>query len=215
MSKANTFALTMIFLLLLAGWHPGSAFTDWTCSTAKPLAQKSLSLQAGAGLLVSPLLIQTKRQELDYAAAFIRAGYIFTDPLTKPYLPRGNVEGLVQASCFEITEGFSGNMQEVALLFRYNVIYPGWPIAPYMHVGVGLLHNTLYKDRSQDLIGQAVEFTPQASLGFRCLFGDEWTIDVEAMVHHISNAGLDPRNIGVNAFGGFIAVTRFFGPSAK
>ncbi len=56
----------------------------------------------------------------------------------------------------------------------------------------------------------AIEFTPQASLGLHYLFDKKWSIDTEAMFHHISNAGQSERNRGINAFGGFIGLTYFF-----
>jgi hypothetical protein len=62
------------------------------------------------------------------------------------------------------------------------------------------------------LIGQAIEFTPQASLGFRSLIHPNWSIDAEAMFRHISNANLAGRNDGINALGGFIGLTYFFKP---
>jgi hypothetical protein len=63
---------------------------------------------------------------------------------------------------------------------------------------------------SQDQIGQFVEFTPQGSVGLRYFIDRQWTLDVEAMFHHVSNAGLAQRNAGVNAVGGFLGVTFFF-----
>ena len=57
---------------------------------------------------------------------------------------------------------------------------------------------------------EAIEFTPQASLGLHYLINKKWSIDAEAMLHHISNAGLSERNRGINALGGFIGLTYFF-----
>jgi hypothetical protein len=59
--------------------------------------------------------------------------------------------------------------------------------------------------------GQSIESTPQGSVGFRCLLDKRWSPDFEGIYHHISNAGLDERNAGVNAVGGFIGVSYIFG----
>jgi len=72
------------------------------------------------------------------------------------------------------------------------------------------VYTDAYKDYSQNAIGQAIEFTPQASLGLHYLIDKKWSIDTEAMFHHISNAGLSERNRGINSFGGFIGLTYFF-----
>ena len=169
-------------------------------------------MQAGAGFLTSPLFFRTHRRDLDYAMGFVRAGYFFTDPTEKKILPRGNLEGLLQVSGSEVTDGFGDHMMEFALLFRYNVVYPKWPVVPYFQIGAGAVLNDLYKDRTQDLIGQAIEFSPQASLGLRCPISRKWSLDAEAIFQHISCAGLDghDRNVGTNAFGGLIGVTYFF-----
>jgi hypothetical protein len=37
-----------------------------------------------------------------------------------------------------------------------------------------------------------------------------WSFDAEFMYHHISNASLADRNIGVNSFGGFVGFTYLF-----
>ncbi len=59
---------------------------------------------------------------------------------------------------------------------------------------------------------EAIEFTPQASLGLHYLIDEKWSIDAEAMFHHISNAGLAERNRGINALGGFIGTYLFKSP---
>jgi hypothetical protein len=39
---------------------------------------------------------------------------------------------------------------------------------------------------------------------------EDWSVDVEGMFHHISNASIASRNDGVNALGGFIGATYYF-----
>ena len=64
---------------------------------------------------------------------------------------------------------------------------------------------------TQSAVGQAIEFTPQAGIGLHYFIGRIWSIDAEAMFHHISNAGISySRNGGTNAIGGFLGVTYFF-----
>lgn len=36
------------------------------------------------------------------------------------------------------------------------------------------------------------------------------SLDLEAMFHHVSNAGLEDRNVGVNSGGGFLGITYYF-----
>ncbi|RJR50988.1 MAG: acyloxyacyl hydrolase [Desulfobacteraceae bacterium] len=209
--------ISLLFELFLLAMNPSDALAD-SGRTAGDLYMKGgKTIQAGTGLLVSPLFFRTHRRELDYSMTYVRGGYFFTEPTEKKLLPRGNLEGIMQMSGSVVTQGFGNYMVEFALLLRYNVVYPGWRIVPYAQMGAGVLYNDLYKDRTQDLIGQSIEFSPQASVGFRYLISKNWSLDAEGIFQHISCAGLDGehRNVGTNAFGGLIGVTRFFGPSAK
>jgi outer membrane protein W len=97
-------------------------------------------------------------------------------------------------------------------LIRYNFVQPSAKLFPYAQGGVGIVYTDAYKDLSQDAIGQSIEFTPQGSVGIRYLIHPNWSVDAEAMYHHISNANLAGRNDGINAFGGFIGLTYYFPP---
>lgn len=209
--------MSLLFEPFLTPMNPFAASAASSSTADGLFVKERMTLQAGTGLLISPLFFRTHRQDLDYAMVFVRAGYFFTNPSEKRFLPRGNIEALMQVSGSAVTEGFGNYMTEFALLFRYNVVYPEWRIVPYFQVGAGMIYNDLYKDRAQDLVGQAVEFSPQASLGFRYILSKRWSLDAEGMFHHISNAGLDDskRNVGVNAFGGFIGMTYFFSPAPR
>jgi hypothetical protein len=208
--------ISLFFEPFLVRMNPSVVFAASSGSTADDLYVKgNKTIQAGTGLLVSPLFIKTNRRDLDYSMTYVRGGYFLTDPSDKKILPRGNLEGIMQVAGSNVTEGFGDYMVEFALLLRYNAVYPGWWIVPYFQFGAGIVYNDLYKDQTQDLVGQSIEFSPQASLGFRYLLGKGWSLDLEGMFHHVSNAGLDDRNVGTNAFGGSIAVTYFFGRPSK
>ena len=103
------------------------------------------------------------------------------------------------------------------MLLRYNLVQPDSRVVPYIQLGVGAVLTDAYKDQSQSAIGQALEFTPQGSVGFRYHINPTWSFDVEGMYHHISNARLAKRNDGINAWGAFFGVSyspdwRRFGP---
>jgi len=81
----------------------------------------------------------------------------------------------------------------------------------YAQAGPGIVYTDAHEDLSQCLIGNAIEFTPQFSLGAHYLLSKNWSIDGEVMFHHISNAGMDEdRNVGVNSLGGFIGLSYSF-----
>jgi hypothetical protein len=60
--------------------NSGDACAISTVPTADDLYRKGgKTIQAGAGYLVSPLLIETDRRKLNYAITFVRLGYLLTD----------------------------------------------------------------------------------------------------------------------------------------
>jgi lipid A 3-O-deacylase len=140
----------------------------------------------------------------------LRLGMILNDPILDGSFLRGNFEAVLALSYASIYKGPGSYYGGLTALLRYNFVQPGSNWAPYFQVGAGIVHNDAYKDHSQDTIGQSIEFTPQASLGLRYLWKENWSIDVEGIFFHISNAGLSERNTGLNSFGGFVGVTYFF-----
>ena len=68
-----------------------------------------------------------------------------------------------------------------------------------------------YRDETQRALGQAGEFYLQATAGLHFLVAPHWSLDAEGGYVHISNAGTNERNGGINALGGSIGLTYFFG----
>lgn len=169
-----------------------------------------LSLQVVSGMLTSSAGIGPRTPTLNYSQTNIRLGWMVNDPFKTVCGLRGNLEAIVDISGSYITNGFGSTIVGGGVLLRYNLLVPRWGLVPYVQAGGGIVYTDGYKDMSQEAIGQSVEFTPQASIGVHCRAGTWWTIDVEAMYHHISNANLAARNLGINAIGGFIGLTRFF-----
>ena len=165
---------------------------------------RCFSLQFLSGLLYSPVIENSHRYTFNYSLTALRLSYILTGMKHEDSLLRGNLELLSEAVYSSVTKGAGDFMAGMTFLLRYNFIRPDAPIIPYIQVGAGVVYNDIYKDMSQNLIGQAIEFTPQAGLGIHFLLNKDWSVDLEAMFHHVSNAGLDGRNVGVNALGGLL-----------
>jgi hypothetical protein len=147
----------------------------------------------------------------NYAQTNLRFGWMADDPSKSRYFGMGNFELLFELSNSFIFEGFGNYIRGFTLLGRYNLLLPNPRWALYFQLGVGAVVNDAYRDTSQTEIGQAVEFTPQASIGLRYFIARDWTLDVEAMFHHMSNAYFAERNDSINSVGGFLGITYFFG----
>jgi hypothetical protein len=173
-------------------------------------AKNRLSAQFVAGALFGPLSLIQHYPTFDYAQTNLRLGWMVDDPSKSKYFGTGNFELLFELSNSFIFEGFGNYMRGFTLLGRYNLLLPNPRWALYFQLGVGAVVNDSYRDMSQTEIGQAVEFTPQASIGLRYFIARNWTLDVEAAFQHISNAYFAERNDSVNSVGGFLGVTYFF-----
>jgi len=169
-----------------------------------------LSLQFMSGVLFSLRNLPSDSPEFNYVQMNLRLGWMLNDPTKPRFLPRGSLETLFEISNSFVYEGFGDYLGGFTVLLRYNVLRNDWDFVPYFQVGAGIVYTDAYKDREQQAIGQAVEFTPQGSVGFHYLLGRDCSIDAEAMFHHISNAGLEERNRSINSIGGFLGFTYYF-----
>ena len=168
------------------------------------------TLQIVSGVLFTPSDHDHGLSSFDYAQTNIRLGYMRNSPRDTTSWFRGNIEVLLELTNAVVIEGPGNYLGGITGLVRYNFVQPDTRWVPYIQGGVGIVYNDVYKDKTQSAIGQAIEFTPQASLGLRYHLKGRWSIDAEAMYHHISNAGMSDRNGGINAFGGFLGISYFF-----
>ncbi len=178
---------------------------------SNPFAQGKISFQLVSGALFSLTGLPEDSPVFNYAQTNLRLGWMLYTPRPQEGLLRGNWEALIEISNSIIFKGFGNYIGGVTGLLRYNFVQPDWKVIPYIQGGAGIVYNDAYKDETQQAIGQAIEFTPQCSLGLHYLIARKWSLDVEGMFHHISNAGMSKRNRSINALGGFLGVTYFFG----
>lgn len=168
-----------------------------------------ISVQLVTGALFSTTSVGPDVPTYNYSQTNIRLGWMLNTPSEEgPF--SGNFEALIDLSTSILFEGSGDVFVGPTALIRYNFVQPGWKVVPYIQGGVGIVYTDAYEDKTQNAIGQALEFTPQASIGCCYLINEDWSIDVEAMFHHISNANLAERNSGINSVGGFIGATYFF-----
>ncbi len=176
---------------------------------AAPFCEGRMAFQVVSGALSALSWLPSDSPDLEYAQTNVRLGWMLTDPKPVRFLGRGNVEVLLEVTNSFVYEGFGDYMGGITALVRYNWVRPDWKVVPYVQLGAGIIYNDLYKEDSQSAIGQSIEFTPQGSLGLHFIITEDWALDVEAMLHHVSNAGMAKRNRSINAVGGFVGLTYF------
>lgn len=168
-----------------------------------PLIGCPSSVQVVSGILFSPIL-EPDRMDFDFIQANVRLGW-----LLQPEKKKGT-EIVFEVTNSGIIEGPGDYMGGIALLLRYNFDLLMDRVRPFVQAGAGVVYTDAYKDRTQDLIGQSIEFTLRFGAGLRFKVHRSWSFDVEGNFEHISNAGMAERNVGVNAFGGMVGLTYYF-----
>jgi len=178
--------------------------------TSEIYVQGRISLQLVSGAIFSPTVFATRTPVMDYAQTNLRLGWMINDPGRMGFLPRGNFEAILEMTNSTIYKGAGNYMGGLTALIRYNFVPKGSRLVPYFQIGGGVVYTDAYKDRTQNAIGNPVEFTPQGSIGCHYVIDKNWSVCFETIFHHVSNAGLDKRNTGINAYGCFIGVTYYF-----
>lgn len=171
-------------------------------------AKDRISLQIASGYLSLNHGIGPTAPDFNYSLLHLRGGWMINNPTESYLLPKNNLELLGVISAASIHEEFGSYFCGIALLVRWNVLLGKWN--PYFQAGAGVIYTDAYKYSDQGVIGQAIEFTPQASIGLRHIINKNWSVGVEFMGHHISNAGLAKKNGGTNAVGGLAGFTYHF-----
>ncbi|MGH7381211.1 MAG: acyloxyacyl hydrolase [Candidatus Methylomirabilales bacterium] len=175
------------------------------------LRAQEIGIAAGYGAAVESFLFlpigETSTEELrevKYVYVAPRWGIGISDPLGGDAWYRGNFELLVEGAFyipFEPTDGFGGG---ISAIFRYNFLPKGLLI-PFVEVGPGILITDFgLEDRADGF-----NFTFQTGLGFHFFLAERTALTAEARFHHISNAGIDDPNRGLNSVMVLIGVTIF------
>ncbi len=159
------------------------------------------SAQVMSGYVVSPVIKPRRRPDLNYMMLDARIEWLRLNR---------NFSSYMELTYSKTTKGARGYMAGFTFLVRYNFNH-STSLNPYLQFGAGLLYNDIYKDRSQDLIGNNIEFNPQLSIGISHRISSHIFLDTEAIFHHVSNAGLKRgRNVGVNGIGLLVGITYAF-----
>jgi lipid A 3-O-deacylase len=177
------------------------------------ITKGKMDIQLASGPLFSTKIFGNGTPTTNAWQSSLPLGWILNNPKEKGSVLGGSFEAIIEVPYALIYQGPGTYWVGITGLLRYNFVPPDSKWIPYVQAGAGVVHTNAYKDNSQDAIGQATEFTPQASLGIRYFLKEKWAVNLEAIFLHISNGGLADRNTGLNFFGGFIGVTYLFDPS--
>jgi lipid A 3-O-deacylase len=171
---------------------------------AGPFAGGRFSFETNAGVYWSQRGLGPRTPTFDFAPLNVRLGLELNDPCLC-----GSAQALVELSTAPVVDGFGNILVGPTGLLRYNYVRPDWRLVPYLQGGLGFVYTDASYDRTQRAIGQDVEFTIKAALGFHYLLNDHLALNLESGVTHISNADLASRNLGINAVGVSLGFTYY------
>ncbi len=134
-------------------------------------------------------------------------GQVLTDELGSGVVA-GNVELLLEPMAAHYYEPFSASAFGGSLVVKYNFLSFGrW--MPFWDGGAGML----WTDLAPRIPEQSTQFNfiLQTGPGVSYFVSENWAITAGMRFHHISNAGIGERNIGLNAWLFNLGVS-FFSP---
>jgi hypothetical protein len=201
--------------------YPVAPDTALSCEVAcdadeETFTKGALSVQVLGGAYFSPVHIGPRvAPRFNFAPVDVRFGWMLCCPWLDHCFLRGNVEALLELTEAPVTAGFGSIVAGPTALLRYNFVQPEWKVVPYIQGGAGIVYNDAWRDHSQRALGEQWEFYLQATAGVHCLLSPHWSVDLEGGFLHISNANMAARNGGVNALGGSLGVTYYFGKCGR
>ena len=150
-------------------------------------------------------LFPTEAHSTNRHAIFIvpRIGVVVTDEMNAGVFS-GNVEVLAEPFYGRFKNKFPANTAGASLVIKYNLLSFGrW--VPVWDAGVGLLWTDLAPRIAED--SSQVNFALQTGPGVQYFATTRMAVTVGVRYHHISNAGIGQRNLGLDAVLPYAGVT--------
>jgi lipid A 3-O-deacylase len=144
-----------------------------------------------------------------YTDSELRLGWILYAPRSSGWL-RGNVELLGSIGGGAVYDGPGSKFAINDFFLRYNFIQPQARLIPYFQIGAGTFISDIAENHLQEDIGGTFEADLRAAVGAKYVICPGWSLNSELFFEHISNAGTQTRNVGINALGGLLGFSRSF-----
>ena len=148
--------------------------------------------------------------DLNYGLVSVRLGKMLNDP-SGDGIFRGNFELMVGLFGGGIYEGPGDYLAGAELGLRYNFIQPSATVVPFIQLGGGGVYSDAAgDDRVQRLIGSDWSFQLHGALGIRWMLSERCAFTTAVQYLHVSNAGTEERNQGLDSLGGLVGFSWFF-----
>ena len=144
-------------------------------------------------------------RDIRFVNVFPYFGYVFTDPVGEDWY-RGTLEGIVEGAFSYVFKNQRAHSSGLTLMARYNFLTNSEKTSPYLQFGFGMIGTNLkMRNFSPD-----INFTTNAAAGIQYFFKPKSSLNFEWRFQHISNAGIDEDNAGLNMNMFFIGYSCLF-----
>ena len=140
-----------------------------------------------------------------WALGALRYGYMLTDVRGDGTWHRGNWELLGELFGGMQFHPDSAYITGIAPHLRYDFA-TGHRVVPFVELGAGLTAT----DIRDSNLSTTFEFNLQLGAGTHVFLSDSLAVTLEYRFIHVSNAGLDVPNLGLNSSTGYLGITCFF-----
>jgi lipid A 3-O-deacylase len=188
-------------IAFLAAWvgliPPSWAQSDELSPDARVILKRGTIEAGGTAGYWEEFLFPPEPHSSSRHAVFVmpRIGMVVTNEMDAGVLS-GNLEVLVEPFYSRVTNGFSGDAAGASLVMKYNLLSFGrW--MPFWDVGVGLLWTDLAPRIAED--SSQLNFALETGPGIQYFATTRLALILGVRYHHISNAGIGERNLGLDA----------------
>ena len=199
--------LPLLYILAIS-WI-GSPGTGWAEIEAKQVIKKgTIQLGLQTGYWQANTGIGNADSSNRSAVFFLpQIGYTFTDHVFKDSYFTGAWDIILEPVGAHFIKPFSATLLGTSVVFKYNFLSFGrW--MPYWDNGWGVG----WTDLAPRIPEQSSQFTfiVETGIGTHYFITQNWTVNVGGRFHHLSDAGIGERNVGINAWMGLLGFSYYF-----
>jgi lipid A 3-O-deacylase len=203
------FAQQLILLLgaILLAVSPADAESQSSTFQARDVVTKG-RVEVGAliGYLQGVDVLTSESANRTALYVMPRLGLVLTDELGQGWFS-GNVEVLAEPLYARYTQPFPATAAGGGLVFKYNFLaFERW--MPYWNLGLGMLLTDLAPRIAEQ--STHFNFVVRSGPGVSYFWTERVASSFEVNFHHISDAGLGERNLGLNAVLFSVGISIFF-----
>jgi hypothetical protein len=175
---------------------------------AAPPEEKPHTWLREVGLLSGYGTAPLKKKASDYEVIPLLLQFGFDiNPLAKKLHidTKGTFEGVIEPFANLVNKPDTNAEVGFSLLLKYSRNITA-RIAPFIEGGAGMIYTTQHTHEQ----GTQLNFTPQAGIGLQVLLTKRWAMTGGYRYRHLSNAGIDEDNVGLDHHFGLLGVSYFF-----